>query len=109
MSLVFKRAEALLKIREAASREAQQQSKALFEALKKTLEGSLPCTCNFVGSKLTEDYGLEMTVNVVFGGYGKMLEGEQEAGSFLEDNCRALLGWRRLENTEYGYAAVLLF
>lgn len=109
MSLAFKRAEALLKIQEAASGEAQRQSKALFEALKKALESSLPCACNFVGGRLTEDYGIELTVNLIFGGYGPMIEGEQEAGNFLEDNCRALIGWKRTENSDYGYTAILLF
>lgn len=109
MSLAQKRAAALLSIQKAARKEAENQARGLFDELKLTLEASLPCRCTLLGSELTEKMGIELSIELRFEDYRAMMDAEESAGDFLEENSRALIGWRRAVNTDYGFKAILLF
>lgn len=109
MSLAQKRASAALSIRRAARREAEKQAQGLFEALKSALESSLPCRCLFVGSDLSEKLEIELSVELRFENHREMMDAEGSAGDFLEENCRAVIGWGRSTNNDYGFKAILLF
>ncbi len=109
MSLAHSRAKALLSIRKVAREEAKRQAQGLFSDLKLAIESSVPCVCSLLDSELTEKLGIELSVELKFEDHNKMMETEEVVGDFLENNCQALIGWKRTVNNTYGFRAILLF
>jgi len=109
MSFAQKRAAASLSIRRAARQEAERQARALFGELQLALESSIPCHCTLLGSDLTEKMEIELSIELRFEDYREMMDAEGTAGDFLEENCQALIGWKRSASNGYGFKAILLF
>lgn len=109
MSFAQKRAAASLSIRRVARQEAERQARELFGELKTALESRIPCRCTLLGSDLSEKLEIELSIELRFENYREMVDAEGNAGDFLEENCQALIGWKRSSSNDYGFKAILLF